>query len=57
MAEHARGLMAFTKSIGWGVLAEVPGHEMVMGAVTQPWQGDVVFRSIEADRFTFEEPD
>jgi hypothetical protein len=23
-----RGLLAFTKSIGWGVLAEIPGREI-----------------------------
>jgi hypothetical protein len=39
-----RGLLALTKSIGWGVLAEIPGREVVMGAVTQPWYADVVFR-------------
>lgn len=27
------GLLAFTKSIGWGVLAEEPGREIVMGGV------------------------
>jgi hypothetical protein len=25
------------KAIGWVVLADVPGHEIVFGAVTQPW--------------------
>lgn len=41
---RARGLLALTKSIGWGVLAEVPDREVVMGAVTQPWHAKVVFR-------------
>ena len=36
-ATRPRGLVAFTTSIGWGVLADVPGRELVMGAVTQPW--------------------
>ena len=35
-----RGLLALTKSLGWGVLAEVPGREVVMGAVTQPWEAE-----------------
>ena len=55
---HARGLVAMTKALGWGVLAEVPGHEIVMGAVTQPWKANVVFRSLPADQFAaFDEPD
>ena len=29
---QARGLVAVTKALGWGVLAEEPGHEIVMGA-------------------------
>lgn len=36
-AVHPRGLLALTKSIGWSVVAEVPGREVVIGAVTQPW--------------------
>jgi len=34
------------KALGWGVLAEVPGREIVMGAVTQPWMANVVFRAL-----------
>ena len=53
-----RGLLALTKSIGWGVLAEVPGREVVMGAVTQPWHADVVFRPLPPHEFAaFNEPD
>jgi len=53
-----RGLVAVTKELGWGVLAEEPGHEIVMGAVTQPWKGNVVFRSVPPDEFAaFNEPD
>jgi hypothetical protein len=52
-----RGLLEFAKSIGWGVLAEVPGREIVIGAVTQPWQPDVVFNPLPPDRFaSFSEP-
>jgi hypothetical protein len=44
--------------IGWGVLAEVPGREVVMGAATQPWLPDVVFRPLPPEEFaTFCEPD
>lgn len=53
-----RGLVALTRSLGWGVLAERPGREIVMGAVTQPWFADVVFRAVEPERFAaFDEPD
>jgi hypothetical protein len=50
-APRPRGLVALTRSIGWGVLAEVPGRELVMGAVTQPWQANVVFRALPPDEF------
>jgi hypothetical protein len=40
-----------TKSIGWGVHAEVPGRELVMGAMTQPWKAHVVFRAIPPEDF------
>jgi hypothetical protein len=57
-AERPRGLLALTKSIGWGVLVEAPGQEIVMGAVTPPWHANVVFRPLPPDDFiTFDEPD
>jgi hypothetical protein len=53
-----RSVVAFTQSIGWSVLAEVPGREVVMGAVTQPWSPNVVFHPLPADEFVcFSEPD
>jgi hypothetical protein len=53
-----RGLIAMTKDLGWRMLAEVPGHQIVMGAVTQPWKANVVFRGLPADQFAaFNEPD
>jgi hypothetical protein len=52
------GLVAMTKSIGWGVLAEVPGREVVMGAVTQPWEANVVFHPLLPNEFVlFNESD
>jgi hypothetical protein len=57
-ATRPRGIVAFTTSIGWGVLAEVPGRELVMGAVTQPWKANVVFRALPPDAFAaFNDPD
>jgi hypothetical protein len=53
-----RGLLALTTSLGWGVLAEVPGREIVMGAVTQPWRANVIFRALPPEEFVaFDEPD
>src|SRR6185503_8736028 len=51
------GFLAHMKSLGWGVLSEIPGQEVVMGAVTRPWEANVVFRAIPADDFRqFREP-
>jgi len=38
-------------SIGWGVLAQEPGREIVLGAVTQPWKSHVKFRALPPDEF------
>jgi hypothetical protein len=46
-----RGLLAEVQSLGWGVLAEVPDREIVVGAVTQPWKANVVFRALPPDEF------
>ena len=39
------------RSIGWVVLSEQAGREIVFGAVTQPWVAAPTFRSIPADQF------
>ena len=53
-----RAFLAQMRAIGWGVLTEVRGREIVMGAVTQPWMADVVFRPLPPDEFAaFDEPD
>jgi hypothetical protein len=55
---ETRSFLSRMRAIGWGVLAEVPGREIVMGAVTQPWRADVLFRPLSPDAFTaFREPD
>jgi hypothetical protein len=54
---HPTRLMAQMQSIGWVVLAEKAGREVVFGSVTQPWQVAPVFRSIPAAAFKdFAEP-
>lgn len=51
-----KGLIELTKSLGWGVLAETP-NEIVMGAVTQPWEANPVFRTVAPEAFAaFAEP-
>jgi hypothetical protein len=55
---HPRGLLALTTSMGWAVLDEVPGREIIVGAVTRPWEANVVFRPIAPAEFAaFAEPD
>jgi hypothetical protein len=50
-------LIAEMQSIGWGVLADVPDREIVMGAVTRPWDANVVFRAVPPEEFSaFHEP-
>jgi hypothetical protein len=43
-------------SLGWAVLAETPS-EIVLGAVTKPWEVNPTFRTVPADQFAaFAEP-
>ena len=37
--------------LGWTILAEVPDRQIVLGAVTRPWEADVKFRGLRADEF------
>jgi hypothetical protein len=55
--DRPHGLIAETTSMGWRVLAEVPGQEIVLGAAVQPWQADVTFRPLAPETFAgFDEP-
>jgi len=38
-------------SYGWGVLAEDPGHEIILGSVSQPWEPNVTFQALPPDEF------
>jgi hypothetical protein len=52
------GLIKEVQALGWKILAERPGREVVVGAVTQPWRANVVFRGVPAEAFRdFNEPD
>ena len=56
VSPRPRGMLEGMKAIGWGVLAEGP-REIVMGAVTRPWEPDPAFRPLARDEFTaFGEP-
>lgn len=38
-------------SLGWRVLHEEPGRQLVVGAVTQPWTANVQFRGLPPEEF------
>ncbi|BDG01486.1 hypothetical protein [Anaeromyxobacter oryzae] len=46
-----KGIVEETLGLGWGVLSERPGREIVMGAFTRPWEANVVFTALPPDRF------
>ena len=45
------GVVAEMTSLGWRILAEEPGREIVIGAVTQPWLPEVTFRGLAPPEF------
>jgi hypothetical protein len=56
-AADPRGLLAQMLALGYRVLHEEPGREVVVGAVTRPWEPNVTFRGVPAADFrAFEEP-
>ena len=56
-AARPGGVLALTTSLGWRVLADVPGHEVVVGAVTRPWEANVTFHGLPPDEFAaYNEP-
>jgi hypothetical protein len=50
-APHPHAFIEWAQSLGWRILAERPGHEIVFGSVTQPWKADVVFIPISPSQF------
>ena len=46
-----RGIVQETLALGFGVLAEVPVREIVVGAYTQPWHQHVTFHSLPPEQF------
>jgi hypothetical protein len=56
--QRPKGLVAETQALGWRILAERPGRELVMGAAAKPWKGDVQFQPIPPEEFrAFAKPD
>ena len=52
------GLLAEMQSLGWRVLDGTPGREIVVGAVTKPWEANVTFRGLPPGEFAaYNEPD
>jgi uncharacterized protein YndB with AHSA1/START domain len=55
--QGSRGLVAETLAQGWGVLAEEPDREIVVGAYTQPWHEQVRFHPLPPEEFAgFNQP-
>ena len=55
--EGSRGLLEETLAQGFGVLADEPGREVVIGTYCQPWHQDVAFRPLPPEEFAaFDEP-
>lgn len=51
------GLVPAALRLGWGVLSDAAGREIVLGAVTRPWEPDPVFRDLlPRDFAAFAEP-
>ncbi len=53
----ARSFLQSAVAMGWKILAEDPGRELVAGAATQPWAATVVFHGVPPPEFlTFSQP-
>jgi hypothetical protein len=52
-----QSLLSEVLALGWRILAEEPGRELVLGAVTRPWEAEVKFRGLPPEEFAeFQEP-
>jgi hypothetical protein len=56
--KETAGFLQQVQALGWRRLAEEPARELVFGAVTRPWEANVVFRGLAPEEFrAFNEPD
>ena len=46
-----RSLFAQVQALGWGVLSDVPDREVVVGAITKPWEANVSFHALRPEEF------
>jgi hypothetical protein len=54
---EAQPFLSEVLALGWRVLHEEPGRKLVMGAVTRPWEADVIFRGLDPEEFaSFRDP-
>jgi hypothetical protein len=57
LRDSSRGVVAWTLTMGWVVLAEVPDREIVVGTVTQPWEPVAPSHTLPPEEFAaFNEP-
>jgi hypothetical protein len=55
--QGSRGIVEQTLGLGWGMLAEEPDREIVIGAYTQPWHERVTFHPLPPEEFAgFDQP-
>jgi hypothetical protein len=47
-----RGLLEDVLALGWRVVAEAPGREIVVAAVTRPWEPNPTFIGLDSEAFT-----
>ena len=50
-AMERRPFLKLVRSMGWRLLAEVPGRAMVFGAVARPWEANVRFHPLAPEMF------
>lgn len=56
-AERPRAVVEWMRSLRWEVLSEIPGREIVLGIVQQPWAADATPKLVSAAEFAgFHEP-
>lgn len=56
-AGRSRPLLAWMTSLGWIVLAEIPGRAVVIGTITRPWEADATSHIVPPVEFAaFHEP-
>jgi hypothetical protein len=56
-AERPRAVVEWMRTLGWEVLSEIPGREIVLGIVQQPWAADATPKLVSAAEFAgFHEP-